>query len=956
MVYTEFRTVEQPIIKWLQKLGWRYVSPDDLRRDIEEQFDLPTLKEALKKLNPNVIQRDEDAERVISQLRRLLNDVTGNKEFFEWFKGERSLVLKAGEKAKTIRLVDLQNPENNTFVVTNQFKFAGYENIRFDIVLMVNGIPVAVIEAKVPTKAAVDYREAIRQVQRYIQQAPQIFKYLALACVTDGINFRYDWVSPDKFFEWKSKEFSDPVKASIYSLFRKPVFLDLISNFIVFEREREQVRKKIAMYQQVRAANLIVDRVLAKETRTGLIWHFQGSGKTLTMLLAAWKLKKARQLSNPTILLIVDRIDLESQLWGTFSNVDFPYTAKAESSGDLVNKLRLGSREVIVTTIQKFEDIRDVLSQQENLIVFVDEAHRTQYGKLAMRMRRTFPKAFIFGFTGTPIEKGPLGKSTFRVFCPPGEKYLDRYGIRESIEDGATVRIVYEPRLEKFHVPRTVLDREFLSQTVGLTDEQHQKVIEKSATLRTILKSADRTDKIAQDVAEHFKAHAEPNGFKAQLVAVDREACALYKEALDKYLPSEYSTVIYTRNPNDIVNPLLNKYNLPKEEQLQIARVKFQKPDENPRILIVTDMLLTGFDAPIEQVMYLDKPLRDHRLLQAIARTNRPYPGKEAGVIVDYVGMFKRLVKALNFETRDIQEVAVNFERLKQEFKKTISASLKSFAGIPREDSRESLFAALKVIQDEKALKQFKERLSKLRGLYETIAPDPDLFDFLGDLTWLIEINEAYNKLRNRRSSDLSEYEEKTRDLIKERLVIQKLDKALPSFEINRDYLKSLEREKLTREQRIMEMRQALEYHIKINVERNPVYESLGERLERIVKTKSQSQLESQLEQLTKEVAGIEKRAREMNINDEEFALFNTLRKYLPDAKDTEAVTFVRDLLTGVKAEGRLFPGWQRKTSVTKEVQNVVFDMCFEKFKETLEADRITALSGEMERFIERYN
>jgi type I restriction enzyme R subunit len=956
LVYTELSTVERPIVDWLQKLGWEYVRPDHLRRDVEEPFDLVRLSEALKRLNPEIVKTDEDVEKVINQLRRPLNDITGNREFFELLKGERSLVLKPGEKAKTIKLIDFENPDNNQYVVTNQFKFAGYENVRFDIVLMVNGIPLVAIEAKAPTREAIDYREAVKQILRYEKQAPQIFKYLALTCVTDGISFRYDWVTRDKFFEWKDDKFRDPVKSSVFSLFDKKTLLDLISNYILFEKEREQIRKKLAMYQQVRAANLIVERVLEGRIKKGLVWHFQGSGKTLTMLFAAWKLKKASQLKNPTILLIVDRIDLEGQMWGTFSNVDFPYTAKAENSSDLVSKLRQESREVIITTIQKFEDIRDVLSRQENLIIFVDEAHRTQYGKLAMRMRQAFPQAFIFGFTGTPVEKGASGKSTFRTFCPPGEKYLDRYGIRESIEDGATVRIVYEPRLETFHVPRAILDREFFEKTRGLSDEEHQKVIDKSATLRTIMKSKERIDKIAQDVAEHFKTHVEPNKLKAQLVAVDREACALYKEALDKYLPPEYSVVIYTKNPNDIMNPLLNRYNMQKEDQLQISRGKFQKPNENPRILIVTDMLLTGFDAPIESVMYLDKPLRDHRLLQAIARTNRPYPGKEAGIIIDYVGIFKRLVKALNFETRDIEGIAVDFKKLKEEFKKTIAVVLKLFPGIPHTDSRDSLFGALEAIEDERAHKAFKQNLSKLRRLYETIAPDPELFDFIDDLTWLIEVNEAYNKLHNRKFSDLTEYEEKTRELIKDKLVIQKLDKILPTFEINKDYLKSLEQERLAKKQRIMEMRQALESHIKINLERNPIFESLSHRLERIVKVKNESQLESELRQLVQEVAAVEEQAKKLNITDEEFALINAVKKYLPKAEDSELIPFVRELLRDVKVGGRLFKDWQRKTSVMKEVQQAVFDRCFEKYRGTLEVEKITALSQEMEQFIEKYN
>lgn len=245
MVYTEFRTVEKPIIEWLQKIGWRYVNPEDLKRDSEEPFDLPTLRESLKSLNPAVIQADEDVEKVINQLRRPLNDITGNRKFLEWIKGERSLVLRAGQKAKTISLIDFGSPENNSLVVTSQFKFAGHENVRFDIVLMVNGIPLAVIEAKLPTKAGVDYHNAIEQIQRYDKQAPQLLKYLAFTCVTDGITFRYDWVTRDKFFEWKNEQFPDPVKSAVFSLFGKRTFLDIISNFIVFEKNANKYARRL---------------------------------------------------------------------------------------------------------------------------------------------------------------------------------------------------------------------------------------------------------------------------------------------------------------------------------------------------------------------------------------------------------------------------------------------------------------------------------------------------------------------------------------------------------------------------------------------------------------------------------------------------------------------------------------------------------------------------------------
>ena len=951
MSHTEFSVVEKPIIDWLQQLGWTYVAPDKLNRDAEEPFDLQILKEAIRRLNPAVIKSDTEIDNVIDHLRRVSNDISGNREFFEWIKGEKSIVLNPGEKSQVVRLIDT-SPENNVFVVTNQFKFSGYENVRFDIVLMVNGIPLAMIEAKVPTKENLDYHEAIKQILRYHRDAPQFFKHLALVCATDGINFRYDWVTPEKFFEWKITDQADPLEASVKALFRRDFFIDFFTNFIVFELERELARKKMARYQQVSAVNKIVSRVLEGQIRSGLVWHTQGSGKSLTMLWAAWKLKKAPQLNNPTILLIVDRIDLERQLWGVFSNVDFPYTSKALSSKDLINKLSKDSREVIITTLQKFEEVEEILSPRKNIIVFIDEAHRSQYGTLAMKMREALPNAFTFGFTGTPIEKGATGRSTFRAFCPPGETYLDKYGIRQSIEDGATVRLLYQSRLVKYHIPREVLDRDFLSITLGLSEEEQEKVIGKTATLRTALKAQDRIEDIASDVVEHYKTHIAPNGFKAQLVAVDREACALYKEALDKHLPTEESVVIYTSGLND--DDLLKRYHQGKEEQLQIARNNYQKAGENPKILIVTDMLLTGFDAPIEQVMYLDKPMRDHKLLQAIARTNRPYPGKAAGIIVDYIGIFDNLVKALNFQEQDIEGIAYNYDVLKEEFSTIIDEVLRIFTGIVKDGSRESLFHALAMLEEEIKYKSFKQGLSKLRRRYETVAPDPFLLQYEYQYVWLIEVNEAYNKLHRQKLPDLSEYQEKTKRLIREKLLVEKLEKDLPLIEIDKDYLQKVDSHKFTKRQKAMEIAEAVRNHIRINVETNPIYETLSHRLERILKIKETEQQLEELDNLVKEIVEVDEKAQKLGISKEEYALLNVSKNYLGDRNESDLTTFVKELDREIKP--MLFPGWWRKVKMATEVERTLFEMCYRKFESDLDVRQLSSLTEELMNFIIRYN
>jgi type I restriction enzyme, R subunit len=953
VAYTEIGVVEKPIIDWLQELGWKYVPADQLNRDAEEPFDLDVLKEAIRRLNPATILTTDDVDTVVNHLRQISNDISGNRHFSEWVKGDGSIVLRRGEKAQIIRLINT-NKEENTFTVTNQFTFYGYEHVRFDIVLMVNGIPLALIEAKKPTHETLDYHAAITQILRYHKDAPQFFKHLALTCATDGVNFRYDWVTPDKFFEWKHQEklYSDPLEASVKTLFERDFFLDLINNFIIFEKEREKVRKKIAMYQQVNAANKIVSRVLEEKTQNGLIWHTQGSGKSLTMLFAAWKLKKAPQLLNPTILLIVDRIDLMRQLSGTFANVDFPYTAKAKSSKDLFEKLSQDSREVIITTIQKFREMKEALSTRDNIIIFVDEAHRSQYGKFAMRMRQAFPKAFVFGFTGTPIEKGPTGKNTFRTFCPPGETYLDKYGIRQSIEDGATVRLLYQSRLVKYHIPQEELDRKFLSITLGLSDKEQDQVLDKSATLRTAMKAQARIEAIAKDVCDHYITSIAPNGFKAQLVAVDREACALYKQALDRRLPAEESVVIYTSNSND--NDLLRRYHLDKDEQMKIAGGGFQIKGENPKILIVTDMLLTGFDAPMEQVMYLDKPMRDHKLLQAIARTNRPYPGKAAGIIVDYVGVFDNLVKALNFQEEDIEGVAYNYDTLKQEFSAIITSVVKPFSGIVRDGSRESLFKAFSILDDETQYKEFKTGLSKLKRRYETIAPDPFLLEYDDDLTWLIEVNEAYNKFHHRVGPDLSEYQEKTKQLIGEKLIVNALDMQFPLFEIDSEYLKKLDAHHFTKRQKAMEITEAVRHHISINVETNPVYETLSHRLERILKIDDSSKMLEQMEVLVGEIVEIERRAKELGISKEEYALLNVAKKYTPNESDAALITFVKRVTSTIKVQ--LFPGWWRKVKVATEIEQTVFNACFEEFRAQLAIKEISAFTEELMDFIVKYN
>lgn len=951
VVYTESEIVEKPIIKWLSELGWTYVDPDTITRDLDNPFISNQLASAIKKLNPDLIESNNDVEKIIEKLGLLPNDIRGNKEFFDWLKNEGSISLRTGEKHQSVNIIDYEDANNNTFTVTNQYKFNGIENIRPDIMLFVNGIPLILIECKTPTVESLDYTNAIKQIIRYNREAPQLFKHLAFCCATDGEQFRYGWTNEGRYARWRD-EAGDPVEASVKGLLNRENVLDFIRNFIVFETAHEEVTKKIAMQQQVEGTNRIVDRVLKGDCNRGLIWHTQGSGKTLTMLYTAWKLKRQPKLENPTIIVIVDRLELQRQARETFTNVDLPYVTWAETTEDLLEMIKTQSREVIITTIQKFSKPRYV-DERSNLIIMIDEAHRSQYGALAIRMRETFPNAKIFGFTGTPIEKGVTGVSTFRTFCLPDEKYLHRYTIKQSIEDGSTIPIVYEPRLTREHIPKEILDKEFLNRVGDLDKDDQEEILRKSAKLKTILKADHRVKAVAKDIAEHYLSHVEPNGFKAQLVGVDREACALYKIELDKHLPPNYSTVIYSSAQND--PELLLKYRMSNEEQLKISRQDFQKPDTMPKILIVTDMLLTGFDAPIERVMYLDKPLRDHRLLQAIARTNRPYQGKTSALIVDYVGIFYRLRDALNFEAEDIEGVAEVIDTLKAEFEDTIKALRELLKPIPRENTRESQIAVIKFFQDEAIHKAFKEKLMRAQALFEVIAPDPSLSKYLWEYKWFNQVNEIFNKHLRSGKESLKPYMEKTAQLIRESVVLKEIDTSLPTFEIDANYLDKIDKLHYDPGYEVAELRQAVKHYIRINIDLNPVLESLSERLDRIVKSKDPDEVKKGLRELIAEINRMEAELVEKGITREEHALIVVVQKQVTSVPENELIPFVKSLSKKLDQTPLLFKGWHTKSETRKEVQRLIFGDCFGFFRDKVEPAKILDLTDGMLEYVTRF-
>jgi len=498
-----------------------------------------------------------------------------------------------------------------------------------------------------------------------------------LFSLTHLVHFYYGatWSLEQQYlFNWKEesagKDFENLVKQFVHP----QRLLRIVRDFILFTRRDDELAKVVLRPHQMRAVERALVRAADPKKRHGLVWHTQGSGKTYTMITLAKRLIEEPVFKNPTVLMLVDRTELEAQLFGNLSAAGIEHVKIAHSKEDLQRLLKADTRGFIVSMIHKFDDISANINTRKNIFVLVDEAHRTTGGDLGNYLMGALPNATYLGFTGTPIDKTAHGKGTFKVFGVDDEKgYLDKYSIAESIEDGTTVPLYYSIAPNDMRVDRATLETEFLDlvEAQGMADfDDVNRVLEKAVTLRNMLKNPDRMQRVAQYLSNHFRENVEPMGYKAFVVAVDREACVRYKTELDKYLPKDYSQVIISPGHNDA--PELVEHHLANEKEQQI-RKDFRDPEKLPKILIVTEKLLTGYDAPILYCMYLDKPMRDHVLLQAIARVNRPYESegkrKPGGFVVDFVGIFEKLEKALAFDSADVQAVVEGLDVLESRFR-----------------------------------------------------------------------------------------------------------------------------------------------------------------------------------------------------------------------------------------------------------------------------------------------
>jgi type I restriction enzyme R subunit len=941
--------------------GWHYVPAATLPRRVNDVFIEPYLREALIRLNPEIAAQPERADEVLYKLRAIVLSVRSdgliraNEEFTAWLRGERSMPFGENNQHVTIHLLSFTELDNNQYIASTQVTFrAGAAERRPDLVLYVNGIPLALLEAKTPVRNAVSWVDGAKQLHDdYEKFIPELFACNVLNVATEGKDLRYGaihtplelwspWIMDSlkaRLTASKQNQVSvdeEPLRTppkpdikqlaeSIPNLLRPNLLLDILANFTLFATDKKKRRLKIiCRYQQYEGANKIVQRVLEGVTKKGLIWHFQGSGKSLLMVFAAQKLRMAGALRNPTVIIVVDRLDLDAQISATFHASDIPNLVKAETRAELETLLKQDTRKIIITTIFKFGESDGVLNERENIIMLVDEAHRTQEGDLGMKMRAALPNAFFFGLTGTPINR--RDRNTFYAFGADEDEhgYMSRYGFEESIRDGATLPLHFEPRLVELHIDKAAIDAAYEELTGELSDLDRDTLGKAAAKMEVLVKVPERVQNICADVAKHFQEKIKPNGFKAMLVTFDRESCLLYKAELDKYLPPEFSDIVISVSGN---NPRYTPYKRDRDNEEKLLD-RYRDPNDPLQIIIVTAKLLTGFDAPILQAMYLDKPMRDHTLLQAITRTNRTYGDKKShGLIVDYLGIFDDVAKSLEFDEEGFRRVVSDIVNLKTKFPAAMQKCLAYFAGVDKSlDGYEGLIAAQECLPNNDVRDAFAADYSYLSSLWEAISPDPLLSEYESDYRWLSQVYVSVQPTSGAGALLWHSLGAKTIELIHQNVhvsaVRDDLDEIILDAELLEAVLKTDNPDRKAKELQI-KIVDRLRKHMG-----NPLYRKLSERLERLKEQHEAGQLHSiaflkALLDLARDLVNAEK---EVPPAEDEDRGKTALTELFQQTRNLETPAIVERIVNDIDDIVRVvrFDGWQATDGGTRDVRKAL--------------------------------
>ncbi len=954
----EHKTVQARILGYAEAIGWTIVSREKAEQRRGFDPDVPPadrvknrslffddlLDAKLREFNPRYA---EGPGALLGQFRHLHTNIYGNREFVEHLRNRGKFFDHEEKRERDLILIDYVDPARNVYEVTEEWAFHnGHYGTREDVVFLINGIPVLVIECKNANKDEA-IALGVDQIRRYHRETPELFVSQQLFTATDAIGFSYgvSWNTVRRnIFNWKDGEVGK-LEAKVKSFCAIPQVLAFLKDYIVFAEKDEELNKYILRQHQTGAVEATVGRALDPGRTRGLVWHTQGSGKTFTMIKAAERLFRAPGADKSTVLLMIDRNELEDQMLKNLAALGLGNLEHASSIARLNQLLRDDYRGIIVTMIHKFRDMPANLNTRSNIYVLIDEAHRTTGGDLGNFLMAGLPNATYLGFTGTPVDKTVHGKGTFKTFgCEDDKGYLHKYSISDSIEDGTTLPLYYQLAPNEMLVPHETLDKEFLSlaEAEGVADiEELNKILERAVNLKNFLKGKERIQQVAQFVAEHYRGNVEPLGYKAFLVGVDREACAHYKHALDQFLPPEYSAVVYTGSNND--SKLLKEFHLDPKRERQI-RKSFGKLDQQPKILIVTEKLLTGFDAPVLYAMYLDKPMRDHTLLQAIARVNRPYENeaqemvKPHGFVLDFVGIFDKLEKALAFDSDEINAIVKDLKLLKVLFKNKMEAIAPAYLGlIERQFDDKDVDTLIEHFRDPERRKEFFKEYKEIEMLYEIISPDAFLRPFMADYGTLSAIYQVVRKAYTRTVMVDRDFQAKTHHLVQQQVSSYGVGLLGKIVAIDGETIELIKNQQGGDGTKVINLIKSIEKLAEENSD-DPYLIAMAERARAVQESFEQRQTSTAeaLAELLREVEGNETRKKEQAEKSFDGLTYFVYRSLL-DAKIQNAEVVSRKIRHAFTE----FPNWKRSENALRELRKKV---TFAIFAETEDLDRVTAM------------
>ena len=1000
---TESYMVENSAISWFKEIGYLYIPGSDLipENGERESYRDVILKEkfirAIKKLNPSLT--DNLAEEVYKKVRNIDHPdfIIKGKIFYQYLTGGVKITYREGKEEKTrlVKLIDFENPENNEFLVANQFKVEYYSqnslHRRPDLVVFINGIPIAVFELKGFNSNQTAY-DAYNDHQVKMKDIPQLYWYSQVIVASDGYETKYG--SPqsgwERFFYWEGIFSDDDVKKEeitkgsyrysyqgkeltsleilIKGLFRKEHITEFINDFVFYDKTDECYVKKIAGYHQFYAVKKAIERtkkcVLEGKTpedrRIGVIWHTQGSGKSITMLFYSRKVLK--ELGNPLLIFITDRRELDEQLYSLFSQL--PIAKRAESIKDLQDAIKNTAGGIIFSTIQKFSE-RDqdypLLTERRDIIVIADEAHRSQYRELARNLRKAIPNASFLGFTATPIEYED--RDTYLVFGEP----ISIYSIDKALKDGVIVPIYYEARLVELHLTNEFIDEEFEEISEGLEEEEKERLKAKYARLEKLILNPERLEKIAKDIVEHFNKRLEEFEGKAMVVVISREvAVELYNKI--KEIPNAPSLAVVISG-NKQKDPEKFHPHIRNKHQMEELLSNFKNPDKDPKMVIVVDMLLTGFDIPCLHTMYIDKPMKNHNLLQAIARVNRVYKDKPAGLIVDYIGIADDLKKSLAKYTLEaigqfLTDIKSVITQLKEEYDIVSSMfygiNYKNWQNLDSNELSNLTVSAYNLLDTEEKKKNFIKHFLALKKLYTLASPHPETINIKDDIRFFEMIKKMIIKYSTTTSREIArELEYEINQLISKSISAQEpidvfslLNKEKPDISILSEEFLGQIKEIKQKNYAIELLTKLLNDEIKVKMRINPYrYKSLYERLKALIekynaKTLEASEIIEKLVEIARELREKIQEGKKLDLTEEELAFYDMLlsKGFFENYEEVKEIAklIVEKLGGYVK-----IADWNKKDTIKAKIRKALRDVLMERL-EKYDYDYISEIVNEL--------